>query len=167
PRAAPGSSAQPPVLASSYGREQRDLVTLADRVIAPVIVLVHRDPDDRQVAQCLGVTAAAAAQPFEERRDVTHPGGQRQLLLGLPDPRPQPGEIQQLHDPNTSENGKNSTIAPGTSSLRLSSRTANPSDCTIEDRMPAPSFGYLRATMAPSSRARVARRYSRRPAFLR
>src|SRR5437870_4052644 len=86
------------VLAPSYGREQRDLVALADRMVAPDIVLVHRDPDNREVAQCLGVTGAASAQPFEEPRDVAHSRRQRQLLLGLPDTRPQPGEIQQLHD---------------------------------------------------------------------
>ncbi len=107
-------------------------------------------------------------------------------LIGLPDAGPQPGKIQQLYvnrgplarsaggtpavhhgHPKTSENGKNSTTAPGTSSVRLSSRTAKPSDCTIEERMPAPSFGYFWAIMAPPSRASVARRYSRRPAFLR
>src|SRR5271170_3476197 len=69
-------------LASGHRREQRDLVAVADPVVAPDIFLVDRDADDRQVLQCLGVTAAAPAQPFEKPLDVAHVGRQRQLLLG-------------------------------------------------------------------------------------
>ena len=45
-------------------------------------------------------------------------GRQRQFLFGLPDPGTQPGEIQQLHEPNTSEKGRNFTIMPGAKSTR-------------------------------------------------
>ena len=57
---------------------------------------------------------------------------------------------------------------PGASVARsLSSRTTNPSDCTIEDRMPAPSRGYLPGDGgATVARSRLARRYSRRPGLL-
>src|SRR5437773_1767935 len=52
-------------------------------------------------------------------------------------------EVQRHIHPNTSENGRKSTVMPTATSLRLSSRMTKPSDCTIDDRMPAPSRGYL------------------------
>src|SRR5579862_8271102 len=53
-------------LASGHRRKQRDLVAVAQQVITPDIILVDRDPDDRQVAQRLGVGAAAPLQPGEQ-----------------------------------------------------------------------------------------------------
>src|SRR5580693_9142481 len=108
-------------------------------MLAPDIILVDRDPHHRKIAH----------------------------LLGMADTRAQPGEIQELHEPNTSEKGRKSMVAPGARSVTSSPITAKPSDCTIEDRMPAPSLGYLSAMSRPPSRCKVARTYSRRPAFLR
>src|SRR5438045_38817 len=39
--------------ASGHRREQGDLIARADWVVAPDIVLIDGDPDNRQVAQCL------------------------------------------------------------------------------------------------------------------
>src|SRR5207244_3610992 len=123
-----------------YRRKQCNLVAVADRMVAPDIIPVDRDPDHRQVAQGLGVGAAALLQPPQQALDVAHLRRQRQILLGVADACAQPGEIEHLHA-NTSENGRNSTLIPGARSARLSSRMTNPSDCTIEERMPAPSLG--------------------------
>src|SRR6266851_5200873 len=103
-----------------------------------------------------GEREGPSAERWEGEVGVGARSGIPHLTPALSAPRGGEGEDQRPDHPNTSEKGKNSTIPPGTSSLRPSSRTAKPSDCTIEERMPAPSFGYLRATMAPSSRSRVA-----------
>ncbi len=66
-------------------------------MIAPDIILVDRDPHDRGVAQRLGITGTAAAQPIEQPGDIVHLGRLRQILLGLSDAGAQPGEIQQLY----------------------------------------------------------------------
>src|SRR4029079_6406132 len=118
---------------------------IADRVVASDIFLVDRHPDHRQVAQRVGIAPPAPSQPLQQRSGVAHLFRQRQLLFGMTDPGAQPGEIQQLHEPNTSENGRKSTSVPGAISFMLSSRITKPSDCTIEDRMPAPSRLNLRA----------------------
>src|SRR5579883_2315418 len=130
-------------LASGHRREDRHLVLIGERVVAPDIFLVDRDPHDREVAQRLRVPRTARAEPVE-----------------------QPGEIEDLH-PNTSEKGRKSQISPGSSAAVASPTTTRPSERTIEDRMHAPSRGYLTATSAAPSRSSRARRYSRRPGFLR
>src|SRR4051812_32725135 len=158
----PGSS-----LASGDRRENRDFVPVRDRVVASDIILVDRDSHDREIPQRLGIGGAAPTQPVEQSGHIAHMLGQGGLLLGVADARTQPGEVQQLHDPNTSEKGRNSMMVRGATSLISSPITAKPSDCTIDDRMPAPSFGYRTATARPFLRFRLARRYSRRPGFLR
>src|SRR5579863_7248053 len=50
-------------LTSGHRREEGNLVALMDRLVGSDILLIDRDPDHRQVAQCLGVTAAAPLQP--------------------------------------------------------------------------------------------------------
>jgi hypothetical protein len=47
------------VLASGHRREDRDLVTLPDRVLEPDIVLIDSHPDDRRITQRLGISSAA------------------------------------------------------------------------------------------------------------
>ena len=67
---------------------------------------------------------------------------------------------------SASVNGMKSTTEPAARSPASSSNTANPSDCTIDDKIAEPSRGYFMATR-PLPRSRLARRYSRRPGFLR
>src|SRR6516164_5544505 len=109
---------------------------------------------------------APRAQPIEQPRDIVDLGRQCDFFFGAADARPEPGEIEQFH-PITSEKGRKSTVVPTVSSLAASSRMTSPSDRTIEDRIPAPSLAYLTATTASPLRARLARKYSRRPGFLR
>src|SRR6516162_1996034 len=109
---------------------------------------------------------APPAQPIEQPRDIVDPGRQRDFFFGAADARSQPGEIEQFH-PITSEKGRKSTMVPTVSSLAASSNMTRPSDRTIEERIPAPSLAYLTATMASPFRSRLARKYSRRPGFLR
>src|SRR3984893_10081324 len=146
--------------------EQGDLVAFAQRVLGSDIILIDGNAHDSEIPQRLGISAAAGAQPIEQTRDIPNFGRQGDLLLGAPDARSQPGEIEQPHG-ITSENGRKSTRLPTASSLTASSRMTSPSERTIEDRIPAPSLGYLRATTASPSRFRLARKYSRRPSFLR
>src|SRR5271155_2079562 len=89
-------------LASGHRREERDLVTLPDGVVEPDIVLIDRHPDDRKIAQRLGISAAARPQPVEQPCHVLHSSRQIGFLFGAPDARTQPGKIKQLH-PITSE----------------------------------------------------------------
>src|SRR6266436_4600 len=152
--------------ASGDRREERDLVAFAQRVLGSDIVLIDRNPHDPQIPQRLGISAAAGAQPIEQRRDIANFGRQGDFFLGAADARSQPGEIEEPHE-ITSENGRKSTMLPTASSLAASSRMTSPSERTIEDRIPAPSLGYLEATTPAPSRFRVARKYSRRPSFLR
>src|SRR5208282_3766973 len=109
---------------------------------------------------------APPAQPTEQPRDIVDLGRQCDFFFGAADARPQPGEIEQFH-PITSEKGRKSTMVPTVSSLTASSSMTRPSDRTIEERIPAPSFSYLTATTLWPWRSRLARRYSRRPGFLR
>src|SRR6266436_8240499 len=152
--------------ASGDRREQRDLVAFAQRVLGSDIILIDRDPYHSEIPQRLGISAAAGAQPIEQTRDIANFGRQGHLLLGAADARSQPREIKQPHE-STSENGRKSTMLPTASSLAVSSKITSPSERTIEDRIPAPSLGYLTATTASPSRFRLARKYSRRPSFLR
>src|SRR3984893_11598294 len=152
--------------ASGDRREERDLVAFAQRVLGSDIVLIDRNAHDSEIPQRLGISAAAGAQPIEQPRDIANLGRQGDLLLGAADAGAQPGEIEQPHE-STSENGRKSTMLPTASSLAPSSKITSPSERTIEVRIPAPSLGYLTATTASPSRFRLARKYSRRPSFLR
>src|SRR5215472_9944568 len=141
--------------ASGYRREDRDLVHIAQRVLPSDIVLVDGDAHHRQVAQRLGIAGATRLQPAQQPGHIADFRRQRQFLLGAADARAKPSEIEDLH-PSTSKKGRKSTMAPGARLLVASSRMTRPSDCTIEDRMPAPSRGYLTATKAsPSRRSRA------------
>src|SRR5215469_13893651 len=152
--------------ASSDRREDRNLVSLPHGMFGPYVVLVDRDADHREVPQRLAVAATAGPQPVEQSRHVPNIGWQLHLLFGTTDARSQPGEIEELH-PITSEKGKKSTIVPMASELAASLKMTRPSERTTEERIPAPSLGYLIATTASPSRSRLARKYSRRPDFLR
>src|SRR5712671_140320 len=141
-------------LTSGHRREDRDLVTLPDGVLGPDIVLIDRHPDHRKITQRLGISAAARSQPIEQACHVLHSRRQIGFLFGAADARTQPGKIKQLH-PITSENGRKSTVMPGATSLVSSSTITSPSDWVIEERMPAPSLGYLTATRSLPSRCRL------------
>src|SRR5215471_13413765 len=108
-------------LASGDRREDRDLVAFPQRMFTPDIVLIDRYPDDRKVPQRFGVPAAPRPKPVKQAGHVANPGRQFHHFLGATNARAQPGEIEKLH-PNTSENGKKSTVAPGAKSLAISSR---------------------------------------------
>ena len=60
-----------------------------------------------------------------------------------------------------------SITEPAAKSPASSSNTANPSDRRIDDKITEPSCGYFIATRPLPPRSRLARRYSRRPGFLR
>src|SRR5579875_1271512 len=152
--------------ASGYRRKQRHLVALTHRVVLPDIFLIDGHANAFRVFERLGIIAAAPAQPSDKPGDVADPRRQWQLFFGDADAGPHPREIQQLH-PTTSENGRNSTVSPAARTPVASSRMTSPSACTIDDRIPAPSFGYLTATVTAPRRSSRARRYSRRPGFLR
>src|SRR4029077_2804497 len=121
--------------ASGDRREERDLVAFAQRGPGSDIILIYRNAHESEIAQCLGISAAAGAQPIEQPRDIANLGRQGDLLLGAADARSQPGEIKQPHE-STSENGRKSTMLPTASSLVVSSRITSPSERTIEDRIP-------------------------------
>src|SRR3954471_14164100 len=59
-------------LASGHRREYRDLVTLPDGVLEPDIVLIDGHPDNRKIAQSLGISATAGSQPIEQPSHVLH-----------------------------------------------------------------------------------------------
>jgi len=60
-----------------------------------------------------------------------------------------------------------SITEPAAKSPASSSNTASPSDRRIDDKITEPSCGYFIATRPLPPRSRLARRYSRRPGFLR
>src|SRR5258708_776100 len=136
--------------------------------------LIDPNPHDRKIAQRLGISAAARLQPIQEPGHVSDVRRQIDFLLGAADARPQPSEIEELYRDRgllariaggmpavqsrhaiTSEKGRKSTIVPCARSLVVSSRTTRPSDCTIDERIPAPSLWYLTprtASPPPSTR---------------
>src|SRR5579863_6448089 len=151
---------------SGHRREERDLVAVRERMAAPDIIVIDRDADRLGFRERLAPAGAARPQPLDKARDIAHLGGQHHLLLGDADARAQPGEIEQLH-PITSAKERKSTTAPGITAPAASPRMTSPSELTIEERMPAPSRRNFSATRTSPSRLRLARRYSRRPGFLR
>src|ERR1700730_12835423 len=60
--------------ASGDGREERDLVAFAQRVLGSDIVLIDGNPHDSEIPQRLGISAAAGAQPIEQTRDIPNFG---------------------------------------------------------------------------------------------
>src|SRR5260370_28804235 len=172
--------------ASGDRREDGDLAALPQGMLASDVILIDRHAHHRKIPQRLSISAAARLQPVQEPGHVSDVRRQIDFLLGAPDARPQPSEIKELHRDRgplarmagrmpavqrrhaiTSEKGKKSIIVPAARSLVVSSRTTRPSDCTIEERIPAPSLGDLTAMTAPPLRCRLARRYSRLPGLLR
>src|SRR5689334_11013809 len=84
-------------LAPGNRREDGDLVAFSHWVLESDIVMVDRDTDDREIAQCLGISAAARSEPVEEAGYVPYFRRRFDLLLGAADTCPQPGKIQKLH----------------------------------------------------------------------
>jgi hypothetical protein len=80
-----------------HRRKDRDLVTVADRMVATDIILIDRDPHYREVAQRFRITGIAAAQPVEQSGDVIHLGGLGQIFFRMPDAGAQPSEIEELY----------------------------------------------------------------------
>src|ERR1700735_135277 len=85
------------VSAAGHGWEQGDLVTWRQHPVASGVILINRDPDDREIGQRQGIAGAAGLEPGEQVADRLYLGGRIDLLLGQTDPASEPGEIDQLH----------------------------------------------------------------------